>query len=235
MAKARDELGINFAQAHLRQRPGGLMSDAPNQSDDAPKAVAGWYPGPDGAQRYWDGEQWLNIPAPEASPTPVAVEDSSRKKRSKRGKVITAAVITVVLVLGGTGAVIWKVTNDQQVAVAEQEAADEAAEQKAEELDLAAAEKSERDDRTAAIPGIEESIRVMAEGHIVDGLIDGPVLSVDCSPVNGGSTDDLTEQTTVFSCFVANIDNGDGTMTGYKYNATMNWTTGSYTYGFGEP
>lgn len=212
-------------------------------SGDAPRPAAGWYPTPDGTQKYWDGEQWLNIPAPDTSPSPAAIRSSSPRKVSKRGLVIAAAVVAAVLVIGGGGALAWKVANDQQVAAAEHEAAEkaaaeEAAKKEAEERAAAvaaAAEKTERDTRTAAIPGIEESIRVMAEGHIADELIDGPVLSVDCSPVNGGSTDDLTEQTTVFECFVANVDNGDGTMTGYTYNATMNWSTGSYTYGIGEP
>jgi hypothetical protein len=30
-------------------------------------------------------------------------------------------------------------------------------------------------------------------------------------------------------------DNGDGTMSGYTYNATMNWSSGSHTYGLGAP
>ncbi len=82
---------------------------------------------------------------------------------------------------------------------------------------------------------IESSVKTMAEGHVAEDIIDGPIIAVSCSPVGGGSTDDLTEQTTVFKCFVANEDNGDGTMSGYNYNATMNWDSGSYTYGFGAP
>lgn len=75
----------------------------------------------------------------------------------------------------------------------------------------------------------------MAEGHVAKGLIDGSIISVSCSPVSGGSTDDLTETTTVFECFVATNDNGDGTMSGFKYHATMNWTSGEFTYGMGAP
>ena len=75
----------------------------------------------------------------------------------------------------------------------------------------------------------------MAEKHVGDGLFDGPVLSVSCDPVGGGSTDDLTAKTTVFECFAATKDNGDGTLSGMKYHATMNWDTGEYTYGFGAP
>ena len=103
----------------------------------------------------------------------------------------------------------------------------------------AAAAQKKADDttraaRAEAVTGIETSIKTMADEHLADGLIDGPILDVSCSPTNGGSTDDLTAQTTVFECFVSNKDNGDGTHSGYYYNATMNWTTGSYTYGFGR-
>jgi len=31
--------------------------------DAPPQPVAGWYPQPDGSQRYWDGTAWSNIPA----------------------------------------------------------------------------------------------------------------------------------------------------------------------------
>jgi membrane protein involved in colicin uptake len=149
----------------------------------------------------------------------------------------------VVLILGAAAGITWKVIHEQEVAAAELQAAEDAeaeraAEEKAArdaEAAAARAEASQRQQRADAVPGIEESIKVMAEGHITDGLIDGPILVVDCSPVNGGSTDDLTEKTTVFECFVANVDNGDGTYRGYTYNATMNWSTGSYTYGFGAP
>jgi hypothetical protein len=33
---------------------------------------------------------------------------------------------------------------------------------------------------------------------------------------------------------VANKDNGDGTSSGYFFNATVNWNSGSYTYGLGK-
>ena len=30
-----------------------------------PAAPAGWYPGTDGRQRYWDGQAWLRLPPPD--------------------------------------------------------------------------------------------------------------------------------------------------------------------------
>jgi membrane protein involved in colicin uptake len=155
-----------------------------------------------------------------------------------------------VLLLGLIGGgIAWKVASDaRQQAAAAQAAAERAAaeesaaaareEQEREEAAAAAQQRrddAERDERRESVTEIEASVKEMAEGHATDGIIDGPIIEVSCSPVGGGSTDDLTEQTTVFECFAANKDNGDGTMSGYTYNATMNWSSGSYTYGLGEP
>lgn len=94
---------------------------------------------------------------------------------------------------------------------------------------------AERAARQLSVVNIESSVEEMANEHVGKGMFDGPVLDVKCSPVNGGSTDNLTETTTVFECFVATEDVGDGRMRGYKYHATMNWSSGEYTYGFGAP
>lgn len=213
-------------------------------SNDALKPPAGWYPTPDGDQRYWDGSSWLDLPAPSSSSTP-AIAPSPRK--SRRAPLLIAAIIVGVLVLGGGAAVVWKVVDDSQVAAAEEAAAakaeaDAKAEEKAEadaEARAAAAQETQdkgaRQMRADSVTEIEEAVWKMADGHVADGVVEGPIIGVDCSPVNGGSTDDLTEQTTVFECFVSRVDNGDGTMSGYTYNATMNWSTGSYTYGLGAP
>lgn len=137
--------------------------------------------------------------------------------------------------------------HDAQVAAAEeaainlaaQEEADRVAAEEARRAEAQAAQQkrdnAERASREAAVAEIETSVKTMAEGHVAKGLIDGSIISVSCSPVSGGSTDDLTETTTVFECFVATNDNGDGTMSGFKYHATMNWTSGEFTYGMGAP
>ncbi|MDI9896011.1 DUF2510 domain-containing protein [Rhodococcus sp. IEGM 1381] len=155
-----------------------------------------------------------------------------------------AAAVLLVLAIGGT---TLKIANDSRVESelqasqqAAQLAAEEAAKVEAERVATVAAEKdaadsAERVRRLLAVSGIESSVQTMAQGHADKGTINGPIISVTCSPVGGGSTDDLTASTTVFECFAANKDNGDGTMSGYKYNSTMNWDTGRYTYGFGAP
>lgn len=46
-------------------------------TQDGQGAAPGWYPTPDGQQRYWDGRQWTNHVAPAATqPAGVAVRDS---------------------------------------------------------------------------------------------------------------------------------------------------------------
>jgi hypothetical protein len=172
---------------------------------------------------------------------------TSAEQRSRRWVLVAAAAVLLLGLIGGGAA--WKIVGDQREAEAAARAAaasSAAAEQAAQEQEerereeAAAAAQEQRDDaerrsRLDSVTEIEASVQEMAEGHAADGIIDGPIIDVTCSPVNGGSTDDLTEQTTVFECFVANEDNGDGTLSGYGYNATMNWSTGSYTYSLGDP
>ncbi|NLU65470.1 DUF2510 domain-containing protein [Rhodococcus sp. HNM0563] len=186
---------------------------------------AGWYPNPGGGQRYWDGSTWLDLPDPDSNGKP---------KRKIRKKPIVVAIIIVVLAVVG-GAVAWKVDHDAQVAAAEEAAEREAARVAEEKATQEAADAAERLSRSASVTSIESSVEEMAVEHVNDGMYDGPILSVTCSPVNGGSTDNLSETTTVFECFVGTEDLGDGRMRGRTYHATMNWTSGEYTYGFGAP
>jgi anti-sigma factor RsiW len=155
---------------------------------------------------------------------------------------ISIAVVAFLL-LGGavTGLVIQQVHSQQVAAAASKAAKVKAAKVKEARREAEAAEAAqevkdtaERAKRAAAVVSVQASIKKMAEDDVAKGVLDGPVLGVNCNPVNGGSTDDLTDVTTAFDCFVGNKDNGDGTQSGYFFNATMNWSTGSYTYGLGK-
>lgn len=203
----------------------------------------GWYPAPQGGQRYWDGQSWLALPEPDDA-TPFPGEDTSPagKGAADRKKIVIAgAAALIVIVAAAIGALMWKNSHDTQMrndaiaASSSRAAADKSA------ADAAAAELVRRDnetkraERTAAVTELESSVEALAQEHVDGGLFDGPVLSVTCDPVGGGSTDDLTAQTTIFECFAATTDNGDGTLRGRKYHATMNWDTGKYTYGLGAP
>jgi hypothetical protein len=124
---------------------------------------------------------------------------------------------------------------EAEAEAAASDAAAAAAREEAAEATQAAADDRERRDRALAVGGIEDSITELAEDHVADGFIDGPVLHVTCSPVAGGSFDNLTEVTTSFECFVANKELDDGRAQGVTYNATMNWDSDQYTYGLGAP
>ena len=230
----------------------GSAGDPRPAANDFSTPPAGWYPTPSGGQQYWDGAQWLALPPPVGA-TPSGGADGPGTGSPPRGRRIPKGALTAlaaVLLLGlAGGGIALKVSADQrdaeaaaEAAAASSAAAEEAArEQEEREREEAAAaaqeqvEDAERQSRRDSLTEIEASVQEMAEEHVTEGLIDGPIIDVTCSPVGGGSTDDLTEQTTVFECFVANEDNGDGTLSGYGYNATMNWSSGSYTYSFGDP
>jgi hypothetical protein len=223
---------------------------APGATGEAPVSAstpAGWYPTLTGEQQYWDGEKWLAIPPPPVSASPstgMRTPETTPNRRSlvKWALIAGAGVLLLGLIAGGLA---WKSSHDSHVAAAAAAAAAEKAatqsrEQQQREAAAASAAKASQDDaerasRRAQVTEIEASVKKLAEQHVSKAVIQGPIISVTCDPVAGGSTDDLTQQTTVFKCFVANKDNGDGTMNGYNYNATMNWSTGSYTYGFGTP
>lgn len=127
-----------------------------------------------------------------------------------------------------------------QEAQASAEASQQAAEQRAqeererEEERLEIERKLELDYRLEAVGEIEMSVGALAEEHIEDGIIDGDLIEVKCTPVSGFDLENLEQSSTTFECFAGTEDNGDGTVSGYTYTATMNWTTGSYTYRLGR-
>lgn len=226
--------------------PAGVPEDNA-QAAASTATPAGWYPTLNGDQQYWDGEKWLDLPPPPVSASP-GTDPSTPGSTLNRRRLVKGLLIAgvAVLILGlVAGGLVWKSAHDSHVAAAAAAAAAEKAatksrEEQQREAAAASAAKASQDDaerasRRAAVTEIEANVKTLAEKHASEGTIQGPIISVTCSPVAGGSTDDLTQQTTVFKCFVANKDNGDGTMSGYNYNATMNWSTGSFTYGFGAP
>nr|WP_234787242.1 DUF2510 domain-containing protein [Mycolicibacter sinensis] len=166
---------------------------------------------------------------PQANTTTTAAHNSNQI-------IIRTVTAIVAVILGGAVIFYLKTTHDTAMRnaaiISTQQSSSKAAaaqaERKQEEDD------AKRTERRESIKTIEDSVKELAEQHVQDGLIDGPILSVSCSPV-GGSTDDLTAQTTIFACFVANTVNEDGTLAGPKYHAMMNWDTDEFTYGYGPP
>ena len=162
----------------------------------------------------------------------------------KRRKTILIAGATLLVVAGLlVGGLALKGANDRQVAaakIAKIYTAERLAAAEAKASAEAAVEAkrvkddAERAGRVEAVTGIEASVKTMAEKDVAESLLDGPILSVKCSPIGSGSTNDLTQLTSVFECFAANKDNGDGSQSGYTFHANMNWSDGTYTYGLGK-
>lgn len=168
---------------------------------------------------------------------------SARKKKRTVLWASIAAIAVLLLVGGVATAVIANNAHVQEVAkeAAAKKKADDRAAAAAEAERAAkvaaaakqAADDAKRDQRAVTVTQVEASIKKMAEDDVSNGVLTGPVLAVKCNPVSG-SADDLTDPTTSFDCFVANKDNGDGTQSGYFFNATVNWASGEYTYGLGK-
>lgn len=210
----------------------------------------GWYPSPTSKNEeiYWDGSAWTGaarkaeteppVEAVEAKSSEISIAGSVAQRllaRKPQRKTLIIASVVIVLIVGGGGAAVAGVVHSNQVAAqkaeAQKHAADAAAEaRRAKKI----VDDATRATRKVSVTAIEASIKKMAEKDASLGIFDGPILRVSCNPVNGGSTDDLSDKTTAFDCFVSTKDNGDGTQSGHFFNATENWTTGEYTYGIGK-
>ena len=167
-----------------------------------------------------------------------------RRGLSRRTRVLTVAIVALLLVGGAGAGVAAKVRNDRAEAAAKEAAEAKAAaeaERKAEEEAAAdraaeakrAAEEAERDERERLIKKMQNSITKDARGDARDGMLDGPIFYTSCDPLGGGSVDDLTALTTTFECIAVNEKLDDGGARGYVYSATMNWDEYSWSWRLG--
>lgn len=164
----------------------------------------------------------------------------SRPSR-KTIKIAAIALAAVIILGGGTAAIAQTVMHNnevvaQEAAAKKKEAAATAAAQKvaAEATAQRASDSAERALRMTSVGEIEASITTDAQSRVAEGVLDGPIDKSSCTPLGGGSTDDLTAITTTFTCIAINKENADGTASGYRFSATMNWDDGSYTWHLGD-
>jgi hypothetical protein len=103
---------------------------------------------------------------------------------------------------------------------------------------VVAAQKDEDDqartERHDMVNALEGSIRKDAKKRVTEGTLIGPIFSAGCTPLGGGSADDLTALTGTFECLAINEKHKDGTREGYVFSATINWNDGSYTWHLGR-
>ena len=165
----------------------------------------------------------------------------ARQRWSTRRKVTIGLVIAVVLVAGAGTIVGINAVNAHNSEVAQAAADAQAAKEAKDAADAAAlkasqqkaADDKERASRLVDVKAMEASITSDAQKRVDTGVLEGPISATSCTPLGGGSTDDLTAITTTFTCIAINKTNDDGTQSGYQFSSTMNWNTGSYTWHLG--
>lgn len=164
----------------------------------------------------------------------------SRKRFKPSKKVVLLAAAVIVLGAVGTGTVLG-VQNAQAVA------AEEEADRKAKAAAAAAAKEearlqeeaeaqdaAERAIRGVIVTGLEEAVQKDAEKRVGEGRLDGPIQRTECTPLGGGSMDDLTAITGTFECIAVNEKRDDGSESGYVFSATVNWDSASYSWHLGR-
>jgi hypothetical protein len=97
-----------------------------------------------------------------------------------------------------------------------------------------AADDETRAGRLVAVTEMEASILKDAKKRVKSQDLTGPILSATCTPLGGGSVDDLTALTGTFECIAVNKKNSDGSSEGYRFASTINWSEGSYSWHLGS-
>lgn len=97
-----------------------------------------------------------------------------------------------------------------------------------------AADASKRTQRKLIVTALEDSVLKDAQSRVTKGVLEGPITRASCTPLGGGSSDDLTAITGTFQCIAVNKAEPDGTSSGYRFSATVNWNEGSYSWHLGS-
>jgi uncharacterized protein HemX len=170
-------------------------------------------------------------------------------KVTKRMVLVAAAVL--IAVIAGIGITVniqhTNQVNAEQAAAASAAEAEKAAAEaenkrqaeatRASEAAAAAkqaADATKRAQRKLIVTSLEDSVKKDAESRVTKGVLDGPITSVSCTPLGGGSSDDLTAITGTFQCIAVNKTEADGTSSGYRFSATVNWNDTSYSWHLGS-
>lgn len=164
---------------------------------------------------------------------------ANTRRRVPRKTLLLA--LAVMLILGAGAGGVLKIRHDsdvkaQRAAVAAEaqkkaeaaRAADDAAREARRQQ--AEADNAKRAERAEMVTQLEAAILKDAKGR--DYL--DPVRRVICTPLGGGSGDDLTALTGSFTCNAVTDENADGTYSGYGFAGVVNWTTGALTWHYGN-
>lgn len=155
--------------------------------------------------------------------------------------VVAAALIAVTAVVGIT--LYVQHTNQVNAEQAAATSAEEAQKNREAEATRAAAaataakqtaDTAKRTQRKLIVTALEDSILKDAESRVSKGVLTGPITRASCTPLGGGSSDDLTAITGTFQCIAVNKTDPDGSSSGYRFSATVNWNEASYSWHLGS-
>lgn len=168
---------------------------------------------------------------------------SSKKLNiSKKAMLISAAVTLLVaaaLVVVLSVAESNREAEAERIAVEATAAASRSAAAVASASAAAAAAQAAEDEiekglRKVMITSLEESVLKDAKKREADGRLTGPFTRASCTPLGGGSVDDLTAKTGTLECIAINKKDEDGSESGYVFSATINWDKGEYQWHLGR-
>ena len=82
---------------------------------------------------------------------------------------------------------------------------------------------------------LQTSVTKDAKKDVADGVLTGPILRTECTPVGGGNSDPLAAHTGKWDCTAVTKDDLDaGTSEGYSFSATVNYDDASYSWHLGR-
>lgn len=161
-----------------------------------------------------------------------------RRGFTKRRKIVLAAVLGILLLAGAGAGVALKLDHDADVRAERKEREEARERERQRERDRqeaadaqTAIDDVERETRQSLVDDLERSITKDGEKKVAQGLLDGPILRTECTPVGGGS-EDLSQPTGKFECLAITTEHDDGTASGYSVDATVNYDDFSYTWQF---
>lgn len=166
---------------------------------------AGWYPQPDGQQRYWDGEKWTEHVAPMATPTtpPPPASDGSKTQTPKdkrnwfvRHKILTGlGGIVAIAIIAGVATSGGDDTTTAAAASTQTQSSKHSGDSKAAGAKAAPAaeEKKAPADADKKLPGLNDKVR--------DGKFEFVVKGIQCGQTKVGN-EYLNEKAQGEFCFV---------------------------------
>lgn len=196
----------------------------------------GFYTGPDGKERFWDGEEWFisGKGGDLVGPGKSNGKSSPNGRAYRRPLLLLAAIVLIGVVSVASWAVLSPQTADQASTQEDDLVMDEQEREEVIAQNQAIADQNAVAYREQAVEQLEEDVKKLAKEQANARIIRGPVLSVKCTPTGGYSLGALEIRSMPFECFVATEDLGGGTFRGVDYHALANWDDWTITFGLGK-